>query len=57
MEAVLAVFGNLFDSVTTVVTTATQTPMMLIGVAASVGGIAISWFKRMTGQRRGKGRG
>lgn len=56
MEAVLTVFGNLFDSVTTVVTTATATPIMLIGVAASVGGIAISWFKRMTGQRSGRRR-
>lgn len=57
MDIVLTVFGNLFDAVGTVVTEATETPMMLIGVAAAVGGIAISWFKRMTGQRRGKGRG
>lgn len=56
MEAVIAVFGNLFSAVGTVVTEATATPMMLIGVAASVGGIAISWFKRMTGQRSGKRR-
>ena len=56
MEAVLGVFSNLFGSVKTVVDAAVQTPMMLIGVASSVGGIAITWFKRMTGQRSGKRR-
>lgn len=56
MEAVLGVFSNLFGAVGTVVNEAIDTPMMLIGVAASVGGIAISWFKRMTGQRSGKRR-
>lgn len=56
MTVVLEVFGNLFGAVGTVVTQAVETPMMLIGVAASVGGIAISWFKRMTGQRSGKRR-
>ena len=56
METVLGVFSNLFGSVKTVVDTAIENPMMLIGVAASVGGIAIGWFKRMTGQRSGKRR-
>ena len=55
METVLGVFTNLFGATKTVVDTALENPVMLIGVAATIGGIAISWFKRLTGQRS-KGR-
>lgn len=52
METVLGIFGNLTTAVTDVVTMATSNPIMLIGTAAAVGGIAIGWFKSLTGQRR-----
>lgn len=46
------VFTALFGATSTVVTTALENPIMLIGVGATVGGIAIAWFKSLTGQRR-----
>lgn len=48
------VVSDLFACVGSVVTTVKSEPIMLIGLAAVVGGIAISWFKRLTGQRSGK---
>lgn len=57
VQTVVNVFTALFGATSTVVSTALDNPVMLIGIGASVGGIAISWFKRLTGQRRGKGRG
>lgn len=59
MEAVTAVFANIFGILggeNGVVTTVTANPVMCIGLAAAVGGIAIGWFKSLTGQRRGRGR-
>lgn len=52
MEAILGVFGNLLSGVTDIATTVTATPPMMIGIAAAVGGIAIGWWKSLTGQRR-----
>lgn len=50
------VVSDLFGVVGSVVTTVKSEPIMLIGLAAVIGGIAISWFKRLTGQRSGKRR-
>ena len=55
-EALTVMLTQLFTTVTTVATTVTANPVMCIGIAATVGGIAIGWFKSMTGQRRRKGR-
>lgn len=59
MEAVMGVFGNLISGMSNIVTTVTSegNTIMLIGIAATVGGIAIGWFKSLTGQRRGRRRG
>lgn len=57
VQTVVNVFTALFGATSTVVTTALDNPIMLIGVGATIGGIAIGWFKRLTGQRRGRGRG
>lgn len=56
MEAVTGVLGNLMDALGTVTTTVTANAILCIGLAATVGGIGISWFKRLTGQRSGKKR-
>lgn len=56
MEGILGVFGNLLTGVSDVATTVTATPAMMIGIAATIGGIAISWWKSLTGQRRGRRR-
>lgn len=52
MESVLAVLGNITTATTDIVTMALANPIMLIGTAAAIGGIAIGWFKSLTGQRR-----
>lgn len=59
MSAVIDVFESLIGGLTNIVTTVTANgnDIMLIGIAATVGGIAISWFKRLTGQRSGRKRG
>lgn len=59
MSGVMTVFTSLIGGLTNVVSTVTaqNNDIMLIGIAAAVGGIAISWFKRLTGQRSGKRRG
>ena len=56
MEVVTGVLGNLMDSLGTITTTVTGTAVLCIGLAATVGGIGISWFKRLTGQRSGRKR-
>lgn len=56
MEVVLGVLGNLMDTLTTITTAVTSNAIMTIGIAATVGGIGISWFKRLTGQRSGRRR-
>lgn len=59
MESVTTVFADIFGilgGANGVVSTVTANPVMCIGLAAAVGGIAIGWFKSLTGQRRGKGR-
>lgn len=50
----MEVFEELIGGMSTVVSTVTANSVLLIGVAATVGGIAISWYKRLTGQKRGK---
>ena len=55
-EALTVMITQLFTTLSTVATTVTANPVMCIGLAATVGGIAIGWFKSMTGQRRRKGR-
>lgn len=60
MESVTGVFADIFGilgGTNGVVATVTNNPVMCIGLAAAVGGIAIGWFKSLTGQRRGKRRG
>lgn len=57
MTSVMEVFASLIGGLGNVVTAATSNDIMLIGIAATVGGIAITWFKRLTGQRSGKRRG
>lgn len=54
-----AVLGNvsvvvqeLFTVLSTVVTTVTGNAVLCIGLAATVGGIGISWYKRLTNQKR-----
>lgn len=54
MESVMTVFESLIGGMATIVSTVTANSILLIGVSATVGGIAISWFKRLTGQRRGR---
>lgn len=56
METVTGVLGNLMDALGTITTTVTSNAILCIGIAATVGGIGISWFKRLTGQRGGKKR-
>lgn len=56
METVIGVLGNLMDTLGTISTAVTSNAIMCIGIAATIGGIGISWFKRLTGQRSGKRR-
>lgn len=53
---VTGVVTDLFGVLSTVATTVTDNAVMCIGIAALVGGIAISWFKKLTGQRSGRRR-
>ena len=55
-EGLSAIVTELFSVLTTnIVPTVTANPIMMIGIGATVGGIAIGWFKSLTGQkRRGK---
>lgn len=55
-EALTVMLTELFSVVGTVASTVTANPVMCIGIAATAGGIAIGWFKSMTGQRRKRGR-
>lgn len=54
MQDVMGVFGSLIGGLSTIVTTVTASPVLMIGLGATCGGIAISWFKRLTGQRSGR---
>ena len=56
MTDVGTVVTALFNTVGSVVDAVEAHQIMLIGIAATVGGIAITWFKRLTGQRSGKRR-
>lgn len=56
MEAVTGVLGNLMTALGEITSTVTTNAVLCIGLAATVGGIGISWFKRLTGQRSGKRR-
>lgn len=56
MEAVTTVVTSLLGVMGDIVTEIKTEPLMLIGIAATVGGIGISWYKRLTGQRSGKRR-
>lgn len=57
MTDVMTVFTSLIGGLGNVVTAVTSNDIMLIGIAGTVGGIAINWFKRLTGQRSGRRRG
>jgi hypothetical protein len=50
--ALTAMITQLFSVVGTVSTTVVANPVMCIGIAATIGGIAIGWFKSLTGQRK-----
>lgn len=56
MGNVTGVLEELMSALGTITTTVTGTAVLCIGLAATVGGIGISWFKRLTGQRSGKRR-
>lgn len=52
-EGLTAIVGTLFTTLTTnIVPTVTANPIMMLGIGATVGGIAIGWFKSLTGQKR-----
>lgn len=53
---VTGVLEDIFGTLGTVATTVTTNAVMCIGIAALIGGIAISWFKKLTGQRTGRRR-
>ena len=53
---VTGVVGDIFGVLSTVADTVTGNAVMCIGIAALIGGIAISWFKKLTGQRSGRRR-
>ena len=57
LSNVTGVLEELLTTLGTVTTTVTGNAVLCIGLAATVGGIGISWFKRLTGQRSGKKRG
>lgn len=52
ISSVTSVTTELMGVMSSVLTTVTGNPILLIGIAATVGGIGISWYKRLTGQRR-----
>lgn len=55
-EGLTAIITTLFSVLTTnIIPTVTANPIMMIGIGATVGGIAIGWYKSLTGQKR-KGR-
>lgn len=58
MTSVMSVFSSLLGGLTTIVTTVTASgnDILLFGIGAAAGGVAIKWFKGMTGQRSGKRR-
>lgn len=56
ISVITSVTSELFLVMSSVITTVTANPVLCIGIAATVGGIGISWYKRMTGQRSGKSR-
>ena len=56
MTGIMTVFGDLIGGLSTVVSVVTANDILQIGIAAAVGGIAISWFKKLTLQRSGKRR-
>lgn len=52
-ESLGAIVSELFSILTqNIVPTVTANPIMMIGIGATVGGIAIGWFKSLTGQKR-----
>lgn len=51
---VTGVITDIFGTLGTVANTVTGNAVMCIGIAAVIGGIAIKWFKRLTGQRSGR---
>lgn len=52
-EGLSAIVTELFSTLTTnIVPTVTANPIMMIGIGATIGGIAIGWFKSLTGQKR-----
>lgn len=56
-EGLSAIVTELFSVLTTnIVPTVTSNPIMMIGIGATIGGIAIGWFKSLTGQRRKRGK-
>lgn len=55
MTSIMTVFGELVGGLGNIVAVVTSNDMLQIGIAAAVGGIAISWFRRLTmqgGKRR-----
>lgn len=56
MTSIMTVFGDLIGGLGNIVSVVTANDMLQIGIAAAVGGIAISWFKRLTLQKSGKRR-
>lgn len=56
MGNVTGVLAELMTALGTITSTVTGEAVLCIGLAATVGGIGISWFKRLTGQRSGKRR-
>ena len=56
ISAITSVTTELFGVMSSVLTTVTGNPVLCIGIAATVGGIGISWYKRLTNQRSGRRR-
>lgn len=56
ISVITGVTTELFTVMSSVLTTVTVNPVLCIGIAATVGGIGISWYKRLTGQRSGRRR-
>ena len=55
LDTTVATLGKLMTCTTDVVAAVAASPVLCIGIAAVIGGIAISWYKRLTNQRsRGK---
>ena len=52
-EGLTAIITTLFSVLTTnIIPTVTGNPIMMIGIGATVGGIAIGWFTSLTGQKK-----